>query len=427
MELELKAFADTDPGNCIECLHFVTANSIDDVEIGDHIIFCGKIYNHHGIVTEKVRDTNEITVAEATNTVFGLIFGMLYGKGKAVLKESKKKIDFTKMKIQTVVYRYPVYAKMTIATRAKDFCEVGDKEGSFRYSLFNNNCEHFATKCVTGTPFSFQIGKVITVARAYMKQGFRGITDERNRNEFLFESNHLCRRCHLNNAFVLCVNVRPVLRTEDVQIGDIIRFSYLFLPHDGVVLNTEVEGRGIKCNVAHYAWPAIWKHRKIIEETITIPLDGRVFVFQYVPRKYKDYAADDVVPPRYDVYAADDVVKRARSRIGEEKFVSFSNDSSHFSRWCKLRQEKGAEGHFHGSACLILEYNRNHHCEKARIVTSPQMCTTTVLTQKKMERRQPQVCRYCGKVLSNISTLLQHETTHILFENFLYFLTIFCF
>ncbi|WAR09957.1 hypothetical protein MAR_035033 [Mya arenaria] len=121
---------------------------------------------------------------------------------------------------------------------------------------------------------------------------------------------------------LLRVGVQAVTCINDILRGDIIRYLYFGPCHGAVVLETVVQRFGIGCKIAHYAWHFVLCQRRIIEETITIPMDGSFSVLLYRP-------------PTYDVYEAD--VARAMSRIGEEQFVFFSNDSSHFSRWYKLK------------------------------------------------------------------------------------------
>lgn len=38
---------------CIECVKVVPVASCDDLEPGDHVIFCGTVYDHHGILHSK--------------------------------------------------------------------------------------------------------------------------------------------------------------------------------------------------------------------------------------------------------------------------------------------------------------------------------------------------------------------------------------
>lgn len=127
------------------------------------------------------------------------------------------------------------------------------------------------------------------------------------------------------NKKLLGVGVKPIVSEGDVQKGDIIRYSYWNLWHDAVVLEVSKKTKkAVVCSIAHYAFRGIFSHRTIIEERKEIQLNGQCSKLDY-----------DL--PQYDVYEPEEVVRRARKRLGEQLFVFFSNDSSHFARWCKLK------------------------------------------------------------------------------------------
>lgn len=81
---------------CIECVKAVPAFSCNDLKPGDHVIFCGALYDHHGIILSKKRDNFEI--AEATFTVLSFLYGILRGFSfKPFIQiTTKKKFDFVK-------------------------------------------------------------------------------------------------------------------------------------------------------------------------------------------------------------------------------------------------------------------------------------------------------------------------------------------
>lgn len=90
--------------------------------------------------------------------------------------------------------------------------------------------------------------------------------------------------------------------------------------HEAVVLEKiQSTQNTVVCSIAHYAFCGPISHRTIMEERKEIGLNGSCFKLDYGP-------------PHYDVYSPEEVVKRARQRIGEQLFVFFSNDSSHFFR-----------------------------------------------------------------------------------------------
>ncbi|XP_052814885.1 uncharacterized protein LOC128241831 [Mya arenaria] len=310
-------------GICTECVKAVPVFTFSQIAVGDHITFYGKLYDHHAIVTQKLGD-NQIKIIEATNTPAGAVFGLMLWK-KAFIEETVKTLDYANDKINVVVYKNRVFTKANVARRARVYCEGQRENRDFNYNVFRNNCEHFATYCVTGKPFSIQVVKFQMVAKLFLGSGFRGISDERMRNAKLFENNSICSRCNEMNKRLLSVSVKPILSADDVQAGDVIRYTYYNLLHEGVVLETKgADKSSVNVSIAHYAFLGFLSHRKIIEEENTIRFDGSYAVLQYGP-------------PQYEVYPPETVVERAKSRINEQCFVFFSNDSSHFARWCKLQ------------------------------------------------------------------------------------------
>ena len=109
----------------------------------------------------------------------------------------------------------------------------------------------------------------------------------------------------------------------DLSPGDVINFSYYWLPHEAVVMKVQYP-ETIKCEVVHYNYDGVFGTRTIVEESFIFKLsDQNVFVHDYSEKS---------------VYKQDEVVTRARSRIGEQKFNTFTNRSSHLANWCKIKQ-----------------------------------------------------------------------------------------
>lgn len=127
------------------------------------------------------------------------------------------------------------------------------------------------------------------------------------------------------NQKLLDVPIRQILNVQDILKGDIIRYSYWNLWHEAVVLEISEEMPScVKCFIAHYAFCGPFSHRTIIKELVSITFDGAYSKLEYEP-------------PAFHVYDPNTVVRRAESRLNEQMFVFFSNDSSHFARWCKLK------------------------------------------------------------------------------------------
>jgi hypothetical protein len=320
---------ETEYGRCVECVKAIPVFSTDGIKPGDHVIFSGAVYDHHGIIISKLDDGETFEIIEASNTFSGVVIGLskLFG-GKAKIQSSFKKFDFEREKICVVEYRKRKHSKKQTIQRA--IAILNDKEESvkYKYDLFDNNCEHFATYCVTGQNFSVQVTKVRLTWKLFLSRGFRGISNELERNEKEFENNIICSDCYTMNKQLLGVKVKPIVTESDVEKGDIIRYSYWNLWHEAVVLEkTRTSRNTVECAIAHYAFCGVFSHRTIKEEKIEIRLDGSCSKLEYEW-------------PQYDVHEPNEVVKRARTRVGEQLFVFFSNDSSHFARWCKLKLQR---------------------------------------------------------------------------------------
>jgi len=294
---------------CVECVKGVPVTSFDEISVGDHIVFSGTVYNHHAIVVQKHDD-------HITEIGFSRPVGI---KWFLIIRRTDHYIDFANEKVLIVNYRRPVFTKRKIAVRAQRFCEY-ENVRLFPYNVVDNNCEHFATLCTTGRKFSVQVSKV----RVAVSLGLRGLNtlgSETLRTQKLFELGYLCKGCFTNlRALLLDADVRKVERQSDVHEGDIVRFLYYGLQHDGIVMSVDERNEGLFCDVAHYAFCGFSRHRRIVVESYHVPIDGSWSIVNY----------------RRDKYPANTVVDRARYRVGEENFSFYVNDSCHFARWCQL-------------------------------------------------------------------------------------------
>ena len=110
---------------------------------------------------------------------------------------------------------------------------------------------------------------------------------------------------------------------SDVSPGDVIDFTYCGLSHEGVVIQVQYP-ESVKCSVVHYNYAGVLGTRSVVEEMFDFNLsDQNVFVHDY---------------SGCEVYTPSEVVRRARSRIGEKKFNTFTNRSSHLAKWCKIKE-----------------------------------------------------------------------------------------
>ena len=125
---------------------------IDDVAVGDHIKFDRGLFSHHAVVVDVYVDKNSYKVIHFTGE-----------KSSGTPAEIKEEI--LKFKIGEIIrirYRYGRMCKRITVKRAYALLAV--QETSTRAILYNilvNNCEHFATWCVTGKATSTQVNKAL--------------------------------------------------------------------------------------------------------------------------------------------------------------------------------------------------------------------------------------------------------------------------
>ncbi|KAK3096626.1 hypothetical protein FSP39_001871 [Pinctada imbricata] len=320
---------------CIECVETIHVKRRGMLLVGDHIINGGVLYDHHAIVKNiepDERDENNVAKAKVTLIHFSNNFGVSSWwtkaiRGKANIKQTVEHFDFEIDNIMVVLYRHMPFPPAEIVRRAEQELQTQ----KFQYDLFGNNCEHFATFCVTGRKLSMQVLKINMTAWMYYYMGFRGLGDERERNRYLHEYELICNPCFQRNVLLLSAEKRPLRERHEVERGDVISFLYHGLDHDAIVLQVHEEevgnGSTVTLTFVHYAFCGYFRYRTIQEERKTFSLDGSVSVIMYNG-------------PQFDVYSPAETVERAGMRIGEQQFFFFSNDSSHFARWCKLRMNR---------------------------------------------------------------------------------------
>lgn len=324
--------------SCIQCIKIVPVYSPDDIEKGDHVVDIGSLYDHHMIITGK-KTHSLFQIVEATNTAkkfaSALFTSKLFG-GKAELVISERELDFEKNNIGVVVYKDRMFTKPETASRALEHYE--NTYEHYKYNLFENNCEHFATYCVTGVKISLQV-KAIDIRILSLSTKKSTFDWEQQRHKKLFEKGIICKPCYEMNTKLLSATPIRIDSKADVKPGDIIHFPCNDCWEQAVVLTTNnPTKRTVDCVIAHYILHA--SRETIMREKKTITF-GEVYKLNY------DLS-------EFEIYKAKDVVQRAKSRVGEQKFVIFSNESSHFTRWCKLKVWKFQRGTYNVASGQFL-------------------------------------------------------------------------
>lgn len=319
---------------CMECIKPMKVYSEKDIQAGDHIVFSNSgVYHHHAIVVRTFVRTEEqvdIEIVHAAHTMAGeSIYSRYYSFGrKARVMKVEKRVRLKDRNIAVVKYNSNIrlFSADEIVRRAESEAHQDSEGGptTFKYELLRNNCEHFATWCVTGKKLSLKEPKSTMVVWMFFRTGFAAILDENKKNENEYEVGMICSSCYERNKAVINVEKRKILKQTDVNYGDIITYRYYTLWHNAVVLNVhKKETNYMKCDIAHYAYCGPFQHRTIVKEQLLIPFDGSVNVLVYPAKTFQTYSAHEVVT-------------RAEQRINEQEFAIFSNNSSQFARWCKL-------------------------------------------------------------------------------------------
>lgn len=153
------------------CVTRVPVSSPDQLDIGDHVVFHRRVYDHHGIITDK-KDRCQFEVIEATKES---------SEGEVKITCSWKKFENPVTGAISKDNYSHGFSKEQTAQRAKDIYEyINEHPGSYEYNLFTNNCEHFATYCATKEMYSLQVAEVESRGLiSYIRSKF----DKKDRNQ----------------------------------------------------------------------------------------------------------------------------------------------------------------------------------------------------------------------------------------------------
>ncbi|XP_063402793.1 uncharacterized protein LOC134686888 [Mytilus trossulus] len=332
--LQLMKYDESEAGrSCMDCIKPVQVKTWKEINQGDHIILSRSFYDHHAIVVRVFppNDDNsnqvDLEIIHQTNSAMGAVRDSIRRKGKlAKLKRATETVNLKTDIVRVCKYWGSIKPRSPeeVVKRAIEALHGAKEE--FAYDIWDNNCEHFVSWCVTGKKLSIQIRKAVVVFKIcfQLQKGLRGLSDELLRNQVEYKHGMLCKTCFERNEKMLSVTKKKVWLKDDLQKGDIILYGYFKLLHCSVVLDIiKRKEKYIKCEIAHYAFNGPLKQKKIQSDILKVPFNGTVSVF--------DYESD------FTTYDPEEVVSRARERIGEKMFSYFSNDSSHFARWCKLK------------------------------------------------------------------------------------------
>lgn len=295
------------------CVNKIQVNSPDELHIGDHVIWHRRLYDHHGIITEKT-DEDQFQVTEATNTGSGFFSAPIVGGNKANLKQSLMEFNFGEDRVSRADYethhRLPKPDTASLATNI--YCESNNRPESYEYNLITNNCEHFATYCATGKMYSLQVAE-------FVSNGLQSLI----RSIFIPESrrnNKTCIKC-------VCLPYEQIKSKNDVKEGDSIMYVEEHIWHHAVVIKTEKPtNTTMKCLVAHHNSCSPISPKTIETKDIVIRFKNHFYIVKYASPS-----------SGISEYGPKDVQKRARTMIGKKFSV---NECTHFPIWCKVLSDR---------------------------------------------------------------------------------------
>lgn len=293
------------------CVDKIEVNSADELNIGDHVIWHRRIYDHHGIVTNKT-DGGQFQVTEAVNTVSGFFSAPIVGGDMASLKQSCIEFDFRENRVSRADYkthRLPKLVTASLATKIYD--ESTRRPRLYNYNLITNNCEHFASFCATGKMYSLQVAEF--ASNSWLRSFISMLKPESRRNK-------KCIKC-------VCMPCEDIKSENDLKGGDSIKYLEGYIWHYAVVLKTEkLTSTTMKCLVAHHNSCSPISTKEIETKDIVIRFQDHFYIVKY--------ASPNSGVSEYDPKV---VQSRARKMIGKKFSV---NECSHFPIWCKVSSDE---------------------------------------------------------------------------------------
>ncbi|CAC5406764.1 unnamed protein product [Mytilus coruscus] len=140
---------------------FKTSNkrvyNIRQLKKGDHVKYKRELYSHHAVVVDVYPENQTYKVIHFTGEKKSGI--------PAEIKEEVFHFDFDK--IILIHYRYGRLNRSETVKRAYRLLKLQD-EMRVIYDILTNNCEHFATWCITGEAKSQQVNKVLAPIAPYI-------------------------------------------------------------------------------------------------------------------------------------------------------------------------------------------------------------------------------------------------------------------
>lgn len=131
------------------CVQQIPVSSPNMLVVGDHVVFHRDGYDHHGIITGK-KDGCEFKIAEAAKD----------HSERITLICSLKTLEYPITNVSVANYTRRFLNNETAKRAKKIYHYIRKHPEAYRYNLFTNNCEHFATYCATGIMYSLQVAEI---------------------------------------------------------------------------------------------------------------------------------------------------------------------------------------------------------------------------------------------------------------------------
>lgn len=285
----------------LTCVKQTRVNSSDELEIGDHVVFRRTLYDHHGIIVYK--KGSDFEVVEPTKTS---IF-----KDKAKLQHSKTTFNFRDEDVRVVKYTDRLSKKDTASLAMQIYKKSIEHPGSYKYNLFTNNCEHFATFCATGRMHSLQVAD-------FGSRSLPSYIKDRLKKKFGISEENEQRKCFL------CIPSNTIESKNGVKKGDIIGYLENNIWHHAVVNGIlESTNTAVTCSVAHCNSCGPNPDKKITNENIVIAFKTLFYKL-------------DFESSQFDIHEPGAVVSNAIE--GRHMAESLTDACSQFPSLCKLKR-----------------------------------------------------------------------------------------
>lgn len=277
------------------CVRQTRVNSLDELRIGDHLVFHRVLYDHHGIITQKGVE-GYFQVIEA---------------GKANLKKSWKKVNFQRDNVSVVDYTQRLSHPQTASLAHDEYTKSKKVPKLYKYNLFTNNCEHFATYCATRNRYSLQVADFGSRSLPSYIQARLELLKKRGNTE--------------QSTYYICIQCENIENENDVKNGDIIEYFEKGIRHHAVVIDTiRPTSQTVHCSVAHCNSCDTLSGKKIKKEDIVITFNTLFYKLNF------ESSGCDIYEPAV-------VVRNTVEENFRKMAESLTDACSRFPIWCKLK------------------------------------------------------------------------------------------